>query len=247
MTPVASRALTWALVIAVAGVSGFAAYTVANRSSEGLRPIERTPLPLETASPSPGNDSELHERIMRPIPERLPAFTLNDLQGHPRSLSNWSDRPLLVNFWATWCEPCRREIPLLIKLRRVHAPDRLEVIGIAVDFREAVLKYGRQMGIDYPVLIGEQEGLDAIEAFGMQPVFPFSVFADRQGRIVAIRVGELHEDEADFILGEVQAIDAGQRTLEEAKHSIADKLRELAVNRATLETHGEHAGHAEDE
>ena len=78
--------------------------------------------------------------------------------------------------------------------------DGLEIVGIAVDFRDAVQKYAREMGIDYPVLIGEQDGLDAIAAFGMDTVFPFSVFADSQGRIVTLKVGELHADEARFIL-----------------------------------------------
>jgi hypothetical protein len=67
----------------------------------------------------------------------------------------------------------------------------------------------------------------------MQPIFPFSVFADRQTRIVAIRVGELHQDEAEFILGEVKAIDQGRRTLAEAKQRISDQLRNLAVEHAT--------------
>jgi peroxiredoxin len=122
---------------------------------------------------------------------------------------------------------------LLIKLRKQHAHEGLEIVGIAVDHVEAVRAYAQDIGIDYPVLVGEQEGLDAIGAFGMQPVFPFSVFADRQARIVAIRVGELHEDEAEFILAEVKAIDKGQRTLAEAKQRISEQLRNLAVKHAT--------------
>ena len=110
----------------------------------------------------------------------------------------------MVNFWATWCDPCRREIPLLKSLRHERSGDRLEIVGIAVDFRDAVLHYTREIGIDYPVLIGEKDGLEAIEAFGMDTVFPFTVFADRQGRIVTVKVGELHRDEADFILDRPQ-------------------------------------------
>jgi hypothetical protein len=97
----------------------------------------------------------------------------------------------MINFWATWCSPCRREIPLLKTLRHERAGDGLEIVGIAVDFREAVQKYAREMGIDYPVLVGEQDALEAIAAFGMDTVFPFTVFADRQGRIVTLKIGEM--------------------------------------------------------
>jgi thiol-disulfide isomerase/thioredoxin len=196
---------------------------------------------IEQQSSSLDNEEEmLAPPKTQPIPQKLPDFELVDLQGHRQKLSNWPGRPLMVNFWATWCEPCRREIPLLIKLRKEHAHDGLEIVGIAVDFPDAVRKYAANIGIDYPVLIGEQEGLDAIAAFGMQPVFPFSVFSDRQARIVAIRVGELHEDEAAFILGEVKAIDLGQRTLAEAKQRISDQLRNLAVEHAIAANHEHH-------
>lgn len=226
-----SRALIGALVIALAGVAGYLAYGYAQRSRDGVRPITPTE---STAQKQTAETLDQDEQLpKRTIPEKLPDFVLADLDGQPRKLSQWGDRPLLVNFWATWCEPCRREIPLLKKLRHQHADERLEIVGIAVDFREAVLKYANDIGIDYPLLIGEQEGLDAIQAFGMEPVFPFSVFADRRSRIVAIRVGELHEDEADFILAQVREIDAGRLDLPEAKQRISDKLRELSVQRAS--------------
>ena len=140
--------------------------------------------------------------------------------------------PLLVNFWATWCAPCRREIPLLKALRRDHAAEGLEVIGVAVDFREDVLKYAKDIGLDYPLLIGEQDGLDAAAAFGLDPVLPFSVFSDRQGRIVAVKVGELHADEAEFILARVRDVDEGRLAMPVAQQQIAGKLRELATARA---------------
>ncbi|MFL6602124.1 MAG: TlpA disulfide reductase family protein [Steroidobacteraceae bacterium] len=151
------------------------------------------------------------------------------------ALSEWKGRPVMFNFWATWCAPCRREIPLLKVLRHERARDGLEIVGIAVDFREAVQKYAREMGIDYPVLVGEQDGLDAIAAFGMDTVFPFTVFADRQGRIVTLKIGELHADEAHFILDEVRAIDQGRTELAAARKDIADAVAALAAKRAQRE------------
>jgi thiol-disulfide isomerase/thioredoxin len=162
----------------------------------------------------------------------LPELTLPDAKGVNHRLSDWAGHPLVVNFWATWCEPCRREIPLLITLRHERAAHGVAIVGIAIDFRAAVVKYASAAAIDYPLLIGENAGLKTVDAFGMDLVFPFTVFADRQGRIVAVKVGELHRDEADFILDRVQDIDRGTLTLAVAREEIASRLRDLAVARA---------------
>ena len=95
-----------------------------------------------------------------------------------------------------------------------------------------MLKYARETGIDYPLLIGESGGLEAVNAFGLELVFPFSVFADARGRVVAVKVGELHPDEADFILDRLGDIDRGTLTLAAARLQIAARLRDLAVARA---------------
>ena len=162
----------------------------------------------------------------------VPDLTLPDLAGQPRSLRAFRGHPLIINFWATWCAPCRREMPLLQQLRHAYHGDGLEIVGIAVDFRAAVADYVRRQPVDYPLLIGEDSGLAAAEQFGMQAVLPFSVFADAGGRIIAVKVGELHRDEAAYILGAMRAVAAGRMSLPEARAGIAQRLRELAVERA---------------
>jgi thiol-disulfide isomerase/thioredoxin len=168
----------------------------------------------------------------RVIPMQMPDLALADLSGVTRRLVDFRGHPVIVNFWATWCEPCRREIPLLIRLRHERSGAGLTVVGIAVDFREAVATYARNAGIDYPVLNGEDAGLDAVHAFGMDLVFPFSVFADQQGRVVAVKLGELHQDEADFILDRVQDIDRGTLTLAAARQQIEARMKDFAIERA---------------
>ena len=170
------------------------------------------------------------------VPEVLPQFELMDRDGKPRKLADWAGRAVAVNYWATWCAPCRREIPLLNKLRKERAGQRLEIIGIAVDFRDDVLKYAAETVIDYPLLIGEEAGLEAVKAVGMQPAFPFTVFADSKQRIVALKVGELHQDEADLILDRVADIDAGRLELSAARDQISEGLKELATRRAAAES-----------
>ena len=159
------------------------------------------------------------------IPEFRPDVTLADRDGEPRALSEWDGKPLIINFWATWCAPCRREIPMLNALAAVAGYGEFEVIGIAIDFREDVLKYLEKMPIAYTVLIGEQDGMDAARAFGMESIgLPFTAFTDRQGRIATIHVGELHRDQADVILSAVQAVDAGTVDMATARDRIRDQI-----------------------
>ena len=167
----------------------------------------------------------------RPIPTQLPDIALPAPDGVTHRLAEWKGRPVLVNFWATWCDPCRREIPLLKTLRQEHAGDRLQVVGIAIDSQEAVGQYAADHGIDYPVLVGQEGGLAAVGAFGMDIVLPFSVFADRQGRILHLKVGELHRDEAELILDRLRQVDAGTLALSAAQEQISAGLQRLTAAR----------------
>jgi thiol-disulfide isomerase/thioredoxin len=229
--PPASRTLVIVLV-AVAGVlAGFLSY----RSAQAPVSISAVAPPASAAHPDDPDDKSgvaPEAAPSRPIPDTVPALTMPDLGGKEKSLRDFLGHPLIINFWATWCAPCRREIPLLQQLRRAYQGDGLVVVGIAVDFRTAVAEYVRRQPIDYPLLIGEDSGLAAAEQFGMQTVLPFSVFADAQGRIVALKIGELHRDEADYILTTMRGLAAGSLSLAEAHAGIVQRLRELAAERA---------------
>jgi thiol-disulfide isomerase/thioredoxin len=167
-------------------------------------------------------------------PDELPDLSFPDSHDEVRRLSSWRGHPLFVNFWATWCEPCRREIPLFESLLRGPSGRGLQVVGIAVDERDATLKYLRTMGIDYPVLIaGEDGGLKAMGAFGTVAGLPVTVFADAKGQIVGVKEGELHPDEAHLVLGRLLDLDAGRLTLAAARDQISSGLKSLAVRRAT--------------
>jgi len=104
----------------------------------------------------------------------------------------------------------------------------IALVGIAIDFREDVLRYLKETPIDYTVLIGEQDGLDAARAFGMEALgLPFTAFVDKQDRIVTIHLGELHRPEADFILSIVRELDAGQIDLETAQARIKTEVPKI--------------------
>jgi thiol-disulfide isomerase/thioredoxin len=194
-------------VIVLAAVGGFAFYAfVWMRDAEQQNAI--------TAATTPAS-----------LPEVLPEFSLQDRDGKLRSIHSWPGKSLIVNFWATWCEPCQREIPLLIKLNHDRAAAGFQLVGIAVDVREDVLRFADERKLDYPLLIGEEDGLAAINAFGVQTVgFPFTVFTDNRGRIVALHLGEITDEEASAILSAVERVNRGEQTPAQARISIARAL-----------------------
>ncbi len=189
------------------------------------------PVPAGHASPLNPSDFDSPSTDTVPpakIPERLPQFSLSDRSGKPTSIAAFAGKSLVINFWATWCAPCRREIPLLQALHTEWAGRDVSVVGIAVDYRDKVLEYADRLKISYPLLIGEQDALDVAAALGVDsPVFPFTVFTDRRGEVVALFVGELHRPQAELILGEVQNLDNGLIELASARRAIADRLQAL--------------------
>jgi thiol-disulfide isomerase/thioredoxin len=203
-----------AAAVAVAGLAGAVAFVAYDQ-------LESRVAPASTAAPAPAAPASQ-------LVATLPRFQLADRAGQMRSLQDWPDQALIVNFWATWCAPCRREIPLLQQLQRDHAGEGFQVVGIAVDFRDKVLAYADEMNIDYPLLIGEQEALDAAAAFGVTTVgLPFTVFSDRQGRIVTAHLGELTAAEADLILDAVRRVDSGTTTPADARVALDAALAAL--------------------
>jgi len=162
------------------------------------------------------------------IPDRLPQFSLGDRSGKTTPIASFAGKSLIINFWATWCAPCRSEIPLLETLQAEWAGRGASVVGIAVDHRDQVLEFADRFKIGYPLLIGEQDALDAAASFGVtSPVFPFTVFTDRRGEVVALFIGELHQPQAELILSQVQQLNAGQIELPAARRAITAGLSAL--------------------
>jgi thiol-disulfide isomerase/thioredoxin len=186
------------------------------------------------SAPNPSDSSAAESAKPHPVvPARLPDFSLKDLTGKAIQISAWSGKSLVINFWATWCAPCRREIPLLKTIAAEWAGRDLKVVGIAVDYPDKVRDFAGQFKIDYPVLIGDQDALDIAAKFGMaSPAFPFTVFTDRRGEIVALFVGELHRPQVDFILSEVQDLNQDRVQLPAARRAIAEGLQALAEKQA---------------
>jgi thiol-disulfide isomerase/thioredoxin len=211
------------IVAALAGVAaGFLAYRHYAPMAGGLTPLAAAPPASSAAPAAPAAPA---------IPALVPEVTLADLAGKAHALRDNAGHARLYNFWATWCEPCRREIPLLNQLQARNDAEGLQIVGIAVDFRDSVQAFVRKTPLRYTLLVGEEDGLEVAQKFGMELLLPFSVFADEHNHIVAVKVGELHRDEAEAILARMHALRAGQLTLPQAQASIAATLKRLSLER----------------
>jgi thiol-disulfide isomerase/thioredoxin len=127
-----------------------------------------------------------------------PDFDLKVLggQGKTLKLSSLRGKAVLVNFWATYCEPCKIEMPWLVELQKKHGPDGLQIVGVAVDDvdEKTVADFAQKMGVNYPVLIGTEKVADT---YGGIEGLPMSFFVDRSGRIVDRILGLVSESEIE--------------------------------------------------
>lgn len=132
------------------------------------------------------------------VGERYHDVALPDLDGQPRRLSEWDGRPRLLNFWATWCGPCREELPMLQRVHQDRRAHGLEVIGIALDEREAVREFVAQHSVTYLQLLETPRADDASVLYGnRRGVLPFSVLIDANGTVIATKIGAFRQAELD--------------------------------------------------
>ena len=169
----ARDALALVLVCAVAGAAGFGAWHWWQGRADAAPAVARADL------------------------------TLNDLDGKPHRLDEWRGQLVLLNFWATWCTPCLKEIPLLVETQQQHGPRGLQIVGIAMDEVEPVRAFAQRLRMNYPLLIGQAEVARAMDELG-DPLgaFPFSVLIAPDGRILDRRSGDLSREEITAWLDE---------------------------------------------
>ena len=117
---------------------------------------------------------------------KAPNFTLEDLNGKNVKLSDFKGKVVIINFWATWCPPCKAEIPDFIELYKTYQKKGLVILGIALDNKEKVVKFVKDNGINYPILMGNQE---VSNLYGGISGIPTSFVVDRKGIIKNVFVG----------------------------------------------------------
>jgi thiol-disulfide isomerase/thioredoxin len=113
-----------------------------------------------------------------------------DLEGRVHRLLDWRGKVLLGNFWATWCAPCREEVPILISAKQQWSRERFEVVGIAVDKRDNVREFSRMYQINYPVLVADATTLELVRKLGNRAgALPYTVVLDATGTIAYRHLG----------------------------------------------------------
>ncbi len=133
--------------------------------------------------------------------QRVFASSFPDPQGSVQPLAQWRGKVAVVNFWAPWCPPCRKEMPGFVELQRKYGDRGLIFIGIALDGKENVLAFLRENPLNYPILLGQDDAVELAAAIGnSQGGLPFSVVLDRKGEIIAAQVGELKEDRLEKLI-----------------------------------------------
>ncbi|MFO8002728.1 peroxiredoxin family protein [Thioalkalivibrio sp.] len=172
--------------IAVFGV--LAAFTLLACAvpDEGARAGENTPTAAETVAAA---DAQEFRRI---------DFTLPDLDGEPRRFSEWDGDLVLLNFWATWCPPCKKEMPMFQDRYAQYAEQGFTIVAVAVDELAETQAFVDSFGIGFPILIGQDEAMAVGRAYGNRiGALPYSLLIDRDGIVRETHRGEVTETDLD--------------------------------------------------
>lgn len=133
-----------------------------------------------------------------------PDFSLPDVAGEVRNIAEWDGKVIAINFWATWCPPCIKEIPEFVELQHKYQSQGLQFIGIALQRPEEVLDFMKEKGMNYPVLAGEMEVIEISELYGNNiGALPYTVIIDRAGLIQYVKRGPLSMDSAESIISKL--------------------------------------------
>jgi len=177
------------LLIVAAGAAGFGVFRWMDRG---------TPAPqADTAAAMPAATQHM-------TADEALALKMASLDGGgKKSLADFKGKAVLLNFWATWCQPCRQEIPLLVKLQAQYAAQGLTVVGIATDEtnEKDVQAFLKKMVVNYPMLMGTDDVANLVAAFGGTLIgLPYTLVLDRTGKVLSIHAGELHPEEAQKLV-----------------------------------------------
>lgn len=131
-------------------------------------------------SASGSSSAPLDNSIVSTKKVQAPKFTLTDLEGKSLSLADYRGKVVILDFWASWCPPCKREIPDFITLQKEYESRGLQIIGVGLDEQENIASFARENGINYPVVIGNDE---IVKLYGGISGIPTTFIIDKEGNV----------------------------------------------------------------
>ncbi len=144
--------------------------------------------------------------LLAPATDALPdaavmGVTLPDLDGKPVSLAQFRGTPLVVNFWASWCGPCREEMPAFVQMQKDMGFNSVQFVGIGIDNADKLRQFAQDVGLNYPALVGGYGALELSRGLGNQAMaLPFTLVVDRHGAIVERHLGPMAPEQLRAIL-----------------------------------------------
>ena len=202
-----------ALIIGVwlVALAGGVLLYIAKQKAESTMPVAEAASAADYAEPANELPTNLSDGT-------AVSFTLPDIDGTPTEFATWDGKHRIVNFWATWCAPCRREIPLLKDFQDAQAAADIQVIGIAVDFPEEVSRYAEAAQFNYPVLVGQEEAMAIAESSGVPFIgLPFTMIVGKDGQLIDTHMGEIFEDDLALLVDTLAKLDSGEITMADAR------------------------------
>ena len=185
------QVVLWTVLIGLVFASGYLGYRLYHYQQEDTA---RSPMEATGAGAQAAMEAQV-------LGVRRPEFTLPDLDGRQRSITEWDGKVVALNFWATWCPPCLKEVPEFVSLQDKYQAQGLQFIGIALQKPEEVREFVAEHKVNYPMLAGELEVIKLAEAYGNHVgALPYTVIIDRNGQIAHVKPGILPTEEAESII-----------------------------------------------